>query len=82
LAKLNVGRRAPRLNRQTSRNDRDSWLRGFATALAEMHRRLLGGSDSSGARAVAQAAGLTIKSARAAGVSAFDLKELKKAGIS
>jgi hypothetical protein len=82
LAKLNIEKRKPRNNKHATRNDRDAWLRGFATALAEIHRQLLGGNDSSGVCAVARAAGLTITSARAAGVSAFDLKELKKAGIS
>lgn len=81
LAKLNVGSRKPRRNRQVQRNERDAWLSGFAVALAEMHRRLCDGNDSTGVCEVARAAGLTIKSARATGVSAFDLKELKKAGI-
>ena len=81
LAKLNIGKRKPRINKQPSRIERDTWLIGFATALAEMHRRLLGGNDSQSVRAVAKNVGLTIKSARAAGVSAFDLRELKKAGI-
>ena len=81
LAKLNVGRQKPRRNRQVQRNERDAWLSGFAVALAEMHRQLLGGNDSSGVCRVARDAGLTIASARAAGVSVFDLQELKKAGI-
>lgn len=81
LAKLNLSKRKPRINKRCPRNDRDSWLSGFAVALAEMHRRLLNGNDSTSVCAVARTAGLTIKSARAAGVSAFDLKELKKAGI-
>lgn len=81
LAKLNVSRRKPRLNRKVQRNDRDVWLSGFAVALAEMHRRLVGGNDSTGVCEVARVSGLTLKSARAAGVSAFDLKELKRAGI-
>lgn len=78
LAKLNVGRKKPRRNRQVQRNERDAWLSGFAVALAETHRLL---NNSTGVCEVARAAGLTLKSARAAGVSAFDLKELKKAGI-
>jgi hypothetical protein len=83
LAKMNIGRRKPRINKlnKRPRNERDSWLIGFAVALAEIHRRLLNGNDSTGVREVARDAGLTIKSARAAGVSAFDLRELKKAGI-
>ena len=81
LAKLNVGRRRPRRNRHVQRNERDAWLSGYAVALAEMHRRLAGGNDSTGVCEVARTAGLSLQSARAAGVSAFDLKELKKAGI-
>lgn len=82
LGKLNVGRRkTPRRNRQVARNERDAWLSGFAVALAEMHRRLVGGNDSTGVCEVARVAGLTLKSARAAGVSTFDLKELKRAGV-
>jgi len=81
LAKLNVGRRKPRRNRQVQRREQDAWMIGFATALAEMHRRLLSGNDGSGVQAVARAAGLTIEAAHAAGVSAFDVRELRKAGI-
>lgn len=66
---------------QQAQNERDAWLSGFAVALAEMHRRLCGGNDSTGVCEVARAAGLTIEAARTAGVSIFDLKELKKAGI-
>ena len=81
LAKLNVSRRKPRRNRQVQRNERDAWLSGFAVALAEMHRLLVGGNDSTGVCEVARGAGLTLTSARAAGVSVFDLKGLKKAGV-
>lgn len=81
LAKLNMRKQPPRRNRGCPPNHRDAWLVGFATALAEIHRRLCGGNDSTGVREVARHAGLTVKSARAAGVSAFDLKELKKAGV-
>ena len=81
LAKLNIRRGKPRINRRCPRNERDSWLSGFAVALAEIHRQLLHGNNSSGVCAAARTAGLTLASARAAGVTAFDLKELKKAGI-
>ena len=81
LAKLNVGKRKLRRNRQVQRNERDAWLSGFAVALAEMHRLLIRGNDSIGVCKVASTAGLTIKAARAAGVSVFDLKELKRAGV-
>jgi hypothetical protein len=56
----------------------DSWTRGFALALAEIHR--LGG-HSSNVRDVARDAGVTIKSARKVGVDAYDWSELKKAGV-
>lgn len=79
--KLNVRRQPPRRNKHARRNDRDSWTIGFAMALAESHRRLLGGNDSTGVCEVARNAGLTLTSARAAGVSDFDLRELKKAGV-
>jgi len=81
LAKLNIRSGKPRINRRCPRNERDSWLSGFAVALAEIHRQLLHGNNSTGVCAAARTAGLTLASARAAGVSAYDLKELKKAGI-
>lgn len=81
LAKLNIRKRTPRRNRVAQQNEYDAWLSGFAVALAEIHRQLLHGNNSSGVCAVARNAGLTLKAARAAGVSSFDLKELKKAGI-
>lgn len=80
LAKMNIGKRKPRANASSiPRNDR--WMSGFAVALADMHRRLLHGNDSTSVCAVARAGGLTLKAARSAGVSSLDLKELKKAGI-
>ena len=81
LGKLNIRKQKPRINGRCSRNERDAWLSGFAVALAEIHRLLLNGNNSSGVCEVARNAGVTIKSARAAGVSAYDLKELKKAGV-
>jgi hypothetical protein len=81
LGKLNIRKQKPRVNRSAARNEHDAWLSGFAVALAEIHRQLLNGNDSSGVCAAARSAGLTLASARSAGVSAFDLKELKKAGV-
>lgn len=81
LAKLNISKRKPRRNRSVQRNERDAWLSGFAVALAEIHRQLLNGNNSSGVCAAARNAGLTLASARGAGVSPFDLRELKKAGV-
>jgi len=57
------------------------WIAGFAVGLAEMHRLLIGGNNSSGVVEVARNAGLTLKLAERAGVSDFDLKELRKAGV-
>jgi hypothetical protein len=59
----------------------DEWIAGFAVALAEMHRLLFGGCNSSGVCEVARNAGVTLARAKAAGVSDFDLKELRKAGV-
>lgn len=56
--------------------DKRAWICGFATALAEVHRRL---SNSSIICEVARDAGITLKQARGAGVE-FDLRELQKAG--
>lgn len=83
LAKLNIGKRKPRINRVRLSQDNvdDAWVSGFAFALAELHRGLLHGNDSAGICRAARAANVTIKVARAAGVSAYDLVELKKAGI-
>lgn len=96
LAKMNIGKQRPRVNVRRLRRDRDgrvgggasldlpirdAWVRGFAVALAEMHRLLLSGNDSTGVCKVAREAGVTLKVARSAGVSNLDLKELKKAGV-
>lgn len=82
LAKMNIiGRVKPRINRKARPSERDAWQVGFAVALSEVHRRLLNGNDSTSTREVARVAGVTIKSARAAGVSDYDLRELKKAGV-
>jgi hypothetical protein len=57
------------------------WTQGFCVALAESHRKLFGGNDSSGVCEVMRDAGITLRDAKAAGVSAYDLKELRKAGV-
>lgn len=54
------------------------WTSGFAVALAEMHRL---SKASSVVCEVARNAGLTVKSARLARVSDFDLRELRAAGV-
>jgi hypothetical protein len=56
-------------------------MHGAAVALAELHRLLLGGNDSSGVCSVARSIGLTIKVAKACGADPFDWRELKKAGV-
>ena len=58
-----------------------AWIRGFCTALAEMHRLLLGGCNSSGVRGVAKAAAVSLREAKQAGVPEYDLAELVKAGV-
>jgi hypothetical protein len=80
--KLNVIRRAkPRKNKQRLQAPTDAWLVGVATALAEMHRTLIAGGDGAGVRRVASGCGLTLVVARRVGVSAYDLRELRKAGV-
>jgi hypothetical protein len=79
--KLNVRKGRPRVNKQALHSPVDALMIGYAVALAEMHRLLLGGNDSQGVRSVAKSVGLTIKVAKAAGVSPFDWKELRRAGV-
>lgn len=81
LGKLNIRKPKPRINRKAQRREQDAWIAGYAVALAEIHRQLLHGNNSSGICAAARDAGITLASARSAGVSAFDLRELKKAGV-
>lgn len=81
LLKLNVTCGSPRPNKAKQPHAINSWFQGFATGLAEMHRRLAGGADSTGVREAARNAGLTLARARIAGVSGYDLRELKKAGV-
>lgn len=81
LAKLNVRRGKPRRNLQAQRSESAAELVGFATALVEMHGRLIAAGPCKDVCAVARAAGLTLKSGRAAGVSAYDLNRLKRAGV-
>ena len=58
-----------------------AWIRGFATALAEMHRLLVHGSNGSGVRDVARDACVTYDMIRQAGLTEYDLYELARAGI-
>lgn len=61
-----------------SEASRDSWHRGFATALAQICRQ--GGGRGVVCEA-ARTVGITLAIAQSVGVSPFDLEELKKAGI-
>ena len=56
----------------------NEWLAGYAVALAEIHRLH---EHSTGVCEVARNAGVTIATAKAAGVDEFDLSELRKAGV-
>jgi hypothetical protein len=58
-----------------------AWIRGFCTALADMHRLLLHGNNSEGLREIARSAGVSLNSARRAGPAKWDVDELVKAGI-
>ena len=58
-----------------------AWVRGFATALAEVHRLLAHGNDASGICRIAREAGVDLASARAAGVSLRDIATLREAGV-
>jgi hypothetical protein len=78
LGKMNIRHGRPRANRYKQASEHEGWIAGFAVALAEMHRI---DSTSAGVCAAARGAGITIKRLRAVGVSGFDLKELKKAGV-
>lgn len=83
LAKLNIGTRpVPRINKRKIQHPEDAWICGLVTGIAEMHRRLLGGgSDSAGVIEVARNCGVTIALAKRAGASAFDWKQLRRAGV-
>ncbi len=78
LAKLNLATRNPRKNRERIQRPSQAFVAGMCLAIAETHRHT--GGDSA-ACTVARDAGITLASARAAGVDPYDLKTLKKAGI-
>ena len=80
-SKLNVRRLKPRRNKKHLKDPKDAWFCGLTTGLAEMHRKLLGGSDSAGVVETARNCGLTIAVAKAAGASSYDWKELRRAGV-
>jgi hypothetical protein len=79
--KLNIGRTKPRRNRKRLQDPKDAWICGLSVGLSEMHRKLLGGNDSAGIVETARNCGLTVALAKKAGVSPFDWKELRRAGV-
>jgi hypothetical protein len=79
LCKLNVvSRKRPRKNLVKLDTREDTWTQGYVVALAEMHRY---GHHTSAVVQAAKAAGITLDKARKAGAVAFDLRELKRAGV-
>lgn len=77
LGKLNIDRRSkPRRNLKALQVRKDSWLAGFAAALAEVHH-----SDSARICFAANSVGLTIEVAKKIGLSETARRELKRAGI-
>jgi len=81
--KLNIGRLKPRRNKKRLQDPKDAWICGLSRGLAETHRKLklFGGNDSFKVVETARDCGLTIALAKAAGVSAFNWKELRLAGV-
>ena len=61
--------------------EENQWICGFGLALAEIHRLLIGGNNSSGVCEVARNAGLTLAKFKRAGLDNFDMKELRRAGV-
>lgn len=78
LAKLNMRTKQPRRNSKKIESPDNSWVQGYAVALAEVHRIC---HNTSSILEAAKGAGLTIKSLQEAGVSAFDWRELKRVGV-
>lgn len=62
-----------------SATEKQNWINGFAVALALVHRH---GGASTVVCEAARAAGLTLTVALDAGVSSFDIEELKRAKVS
>jgi hypothetical protein len=65
--------------KRTTRND--LWNRGFGTALAEIHRKLLSGLCPKEICEVARVAGLTMEMFEVSGLEDYDLDELRRAGV-
>lgn len=81
LSKLNLRAGKPRRNKARVETPDAANLRGFALALAEVSRLLICAGHDAGLCHVAANGGLTIATAKAAGVDPYDLKELRKAGV-
>lgn len=81
LGKLNLRDGKPRRNKTKVDDPKAAWLRGVAFGLAEMSRLLINAGPDKELCRIADGAGLALATARAAGVVAFDLKELRKAGV-
>lgn len=81
LGKLNLSGRKPRRNSARQETAHRAWVQGFALALADLHRLLLHGNNSSGVCEIVRNAGMTLAKFRQAGVAAYDLRELRKAGV-
>lgn len=78
LAKLNLRAAPPRRNRKKLESPDRAFVRGMSLALAEMHRRT---GCSSDVQEIARGAGLSLKDMRDAGVSSYDLRRLRQAGV-
>lgn len=78
LAKLNLRAAKPRRNRVKAESAEDGFLRGFALALADVHRR---SKDSQAVAHAAASAGVTLTRLKEIGVASFDVRELKRAGV-
>jgi len=81
-APLNACRLREEPSRAMEGHERDAWLAGFATALAEMHRGLIFAGRDPHLGSVARQAGLTLAEARRIGVHPLDLEHLQRAGVS
>jgi hypothetical protein len=78
LGKLNLRKGKPRRNQKAIKTSKQSFAAGMALALAEINRKF---DRPSMVLEVAKEAKLSLKELRAAGVDAYDLKELRKAGL-
>ena len=78
LFKLNLRKAKPRRNAKKVRSPAEAWIAGFSVALAEAVRS---GCAATTVRRIAAASGITLRTAKKAGVDAYDLKDLKRAEV-